>query len=812
MKNLRQLTYLFSVILLMLAACTEDEEEIPGQPPTVNAGADLTGTVGNTVALNGTASDPDGDQLTTSWSIVSAPEGSSATINNASSLNASFVPDVAGPYTIQLSVSDGNYDSVTDEVLVTVEESVGEPPVPLIVDKNGMEISVDNENNTVSIGTNYLLDAGNSFDPDGDELTFTWEVVSAPENADYSFTESADKKQTTFAPKTIGDYVIKVTVTDTNENAASKEVTLSAVAESVLITENVDADTTWIDLFADPSMPDYVVKNNISVNASLTIEPGVVIHLDEDVKVTVPSGGTMIAEGTQDKTITFTSSDEAGKIYWGGLLFESSSANNSLNYVNVRYGGGDDIVYASGWRQASLAIDQDSKLNISNSAITNSEGDGLFAVGSGSITLFENNTFANNAGYAMSASINQAGAIAPSNTFEDNPETNNRENLVRIYDSSLEEDQEWHALGGNASYVFVGNSTVNASLTIHEGARLEFEETVTLTIESGGVLAAKGTTDNKIVFTSAKIAEGQNWGGMVIKSSSINNELDHVQILHSGGDEDLIYDGGWRAASLGIDQKAKLKLTNTEIAHGNATGLFVHREGILEAFGNNNFHDNAGYALFIPANQVGMVDAATTITENTEDVVAILQSTFNIDANFSDDNNPGWVALNGEARYLITDKLTIDDDLVVAPGAHFMINEDVVMEITTTGSLKAVGTPDSLIVFTATSEDGNNNWGGMVIKSDNGNEIRYAKVNYAGNGDLFYASGWRQAIIGIDNNSTLQLFNTEVTNSKSYGLVVHSGGSVNGQTSADTDPAGTVITGGENTFSNNTSGDILFVE
>lgn len=812
MKNLKHLVYLLFALLLIIAACKEDEEEIPGQPPTVSAGPDLMGTVDDPVNLNGTATDPDGDQLTIGWEIVTSPDGSSATISNPTSLNTSFTPDVAGTYTLKLTADDGNYDPVSDEVTVTVEESVGEPPVASIVDKNGSEINADNENNTVPVGSSYLLDASNSYDPDEDDLTFAWEVTSAPENADYTFTESADKTQATFAPKTTGEYNIKVTVTDPDENTATAEVTLTATAESILITENVDADTIWIDLFADPAMPDYIVKNDIAVNASLTLQPGVVVHLDEDVIMTVASGGTMIAEGTQEKNIIFTSSDEAGQVHWGGLLFKSSSANNSLSHTIFNFGGGNDyFIYTSEYIKANIGIEEDGKLKIANSQIMNSEGDGLVVVGTDNLSLFENNTFANNKNYAMSISVNQAGAITASNVFQDNADTQNRENVIRIYDSSMDMDQEWFALGGNASYVFVGDAVINAKLTIHEGALLEFGEGVMLTVESSGVITAKGTADKKIVFTGTSISEGQNWGGLLIKSTSVNNELDHVQILHAGGEQYFVYDGEYRSANLGLENGAKLKVTNSEIANSAAHGLFVHTNAVLTAFGNNNFHDNTSFPLFMPANQVGMVDSATTFTTNGDDVVAITGSTFDSNASFRDESNPRWVALNGEARYLITGELNIDDNLIVAPGAYFMINENVVLEVTTTGSLKAVGTVDSLIVFTAYNEDGNNNWGGLAIKSDNGNDIQYAKISYAGTDQyLIYSGAYFQANIGVEDNSSLQLLNTEVSNSKGYGLAVHANATVNGLSGADTDPANTLITEGQNTFSNNASGDVIF--
>lgn len=818
MKNLsKHLSVSFLALLLMISACKK-EEEVPGQPPTVDAGPDLTGSVGNTVALAGTADDPDGDALTYTWSIVSAPSGSSATISSPDNLSTSFVPDAVGPYTLKLSVNDGHYDPVTDEVIVTVEEALGEPPVATIVNESGLEINAENENNTAPLGTNYLLDASDSYDPEQDELTFAWEVTSAPENADYTFTESANKQQVTFAPKTIGDYVIKVTVTDTDENVASAEVTLTATAESIIVTENVDADTTWIDLFSDPAMPDYIVKDNISVNALLNLEPGVVVHLDEDIILTVESGGTLVAQGTEDNKITFTSSDEAGQVYWGGLLFNSSSANNLLSHVKVSYGGGGDLMYLYGgvnsYAGANIGINENGKLQMTHTEISYSEGDGMVINGSDNLTLFTNNTFSNNSDYAMTISINLAGQIDTTNAFNDNTETNEKENTIRVYDSTLEEDQEWLALDGGASYLFVSDVTINAALTINEGTRLEFEEDVKMTIETEGTLIAKGTQDNKVVFTSANIGGGIKWGGILVNSSNVNNALDYVDVSHAGGSDILyIYNGinSYVGANIAISDNAKLKITNSIISHSEGHGIVVDDEGSISAFASNNFNNNSGYPILMQANLGGMVDEATVFTDNGNNTVTIYSSTLNDDASYSDAVNGNWKAMQNDVSYLFLGNITVEDSMVIAEGAQLKFAEEARLHVTS-GYLKAIGIVDNLIVFTNTTQNSNALWGGILIESSNtNNQIKNAEVSYAGGADMLYIYGginqYVAANIGVDEGGKLQLEGTKVANSGGYGLVVGEG-QVNGLTKEATDPEATIEAANE--FSGNTSDNVLF--
>jgi hypothetical protein len=92
-----------------------------GTPPIARAGEDISTELGIPVVLDGReSSDGDGDQLTFAWRVASGPVVTSS-ISNPSGSRTTFTPGDGGLYTIELTVSDGVYDSIdTLEVMVTI--------------------------------------------------------------------------------------------------------------------------------------------------------------------------------------------------------------------------------------------------------------------------------------------------------------------------------------------------------------------------------------------------------------------------------------------------------------------------------------------------------------------------------------------------------------------------------------------------------------------------------------------------------------------------------------------------------------------
>jgi hypothetical protein len=87
-------------------------------PPAVNAGPDVSGYVGGTLTLNGSATDADGDALTVAWSYT-APAGVTCTFGSPSSPVSTISCDGEGTITVTLTANDGRA-SASDTATVTL--------------------------------------------------------------------------------------------------------------------------------------------------------------------------------------------------------------------------------------------------------------------------------------------------------------------------------------------------------------------------------------------------------------------------------------------------------------------------------------------------------------------------------------------------------------------------------------------------------------------------------------------------------------------------------------------------------------------
>jgi len=172
------------------------------RPPVANAGPDQSIHANGLVTLDGSgSSDPDGNPITYAWSFLSRPDGSSAAFSNPVAVNPTFVADQPGDYQVQLIVTDSlGAASQPDQVVISTTNSA-----PIAEAGPDQAIAL--------MGTTVHLDGTQSYDPDGDPITYEWTFASTPPGSNATLI-NANTATPSFLADVYGTYLVRLIVSD----------------------------------------------------------------------------------------------------------------------------------------------------------------------------------------------------------------------------------------------------------------------------------------------------------------------------------------------------------------------------------------------------------------------------------------------------------------------------------------------------------------------------------------------------------------------------------------------------------------------
>ena len=187
--------------------------------PVANAGTNQNVTAATLTTLDGTAStDADLDGLSYTWSLISKPSSSNATLSSTTSPKPTFTPDVAGTYVASLVVSDGKDRSPTAVVTVIASGS------------NSAPVANAGSAQSVSTAAVVTLNGTGSTDANGDTLTYRWTLTSKPTSSTAALS-SATVASPTFTADLAGSYVASLVVNDSKvDSTNTSTVTITASA------------------------------------------------------------------------------------------------------------------------------------------------------------------------------------------------------------------------------------------------------------------------------------------------------------------------------------------------------------------------------------------------------------------------------------------------------------------------------------------------------------------------------------------------------------------------------------------------------
>ena len=228
---------------------------------------------GEVLTLRGSGSyEPGGGTLTYLWSVASRPAGSSASITTPTAQNVTFTPDVAGAYTVTLTVSDTQGYSSQQTATINVGAYA-----PIAI--------VDQPSVNVLLGGAIQASAALSYDPDSLPLSYSWSVDARPSGSTATIASPANAV-VSFTPDVAGSYSLTVTVGNGTVNSVATVAVTAFAASSGTI------PLTYLPLQAAYSRAtDKLVIVSTNPNALHIVDPTAAT----DVNVALPTGVKALA-------------------------------------------------------------------------------------------------------------------------------------------------------------------------------------------------------------------------------------------------------------------------------------------------------------------------------------------------------------------------------------------------------------------------------------------------------------------------------------------------------------------------------------
>lgn len=168
--------------------------------PVAEAGAYQEVAIGNTVQLNGTATDADEDALSYNWSFN--PDSATAALSSSTSAAPTFIATNDTDYTLDFVTNDGAINSQINSVLIRSKSS-----------NLSLPVAVAGADQYVNTGSQVTLNALNSYSAYSRPLSYNWRMLHRPLNSIASLSDTTTP-QSSFIADQPGAYLVRLQVND----------------------------------------------------------------------------------------------------------------------------------------------------------------------------------------------------------------------------------------------------------------------------------------------------------------------------------------------------------------------------------------------------------------------------------------------------------------------------------------------------------------------------------------------------------------------------------------------------------------------
>lgn len=269
---------------------------------------------------------------------------------------------------------------------------------------------------------------------------------------------------------------------------------------------------------------------------------------------------------------------------------------------------------------------------------------------------------------------------------------------------------------------------VGALLTIEPGVEIAFGESGGLEFNNSGILDARGSAAEPIIFRGEQEGAGF-WRGLFFDNSANSNKMHFVSVQGGGS---LPWDGSNIKANILMKKESYLELVSSTIRQSGSDGLYTEgTPSALSGFGSNTFSDNMGFPLRVQAHQVGSLGRNTYQNNGTNaiEVYAASRNTHGIigEHSWPDPGAPLWINARLDIGYASeSGALTVGEGTVIEMGS------DASIAVNEMGTLSLNGSASQAIIINS-QEDKKDFWRGIHVASGSpSNVFNYAQISGAG--------------------------------------------------------------------------------
>ena len=353
----------------------------------------------------------------------------------------------------------------------------------------------------------------------------------------------------------------------------------------VIVEQDITTNTTWY------GNKIYKVTRSIDVTnrALLTIEPGCIIKFVKDVELSIAYNdyGTVLARGTKDKPILFTSESpkpEAGD--WFGFYIYDGSEGSEFDYCTIEFAGG----YSP--NQAAINL-RGGKAKFINCTVSESDSYGYEVRNDAEFTGFAYNTVTKTKRDPMLLHANCIWSLGEFNHFDSGTR-------IEVNHGDLDEPGSHYWNAQPIPFYFsnsldIGSiSATGTVLTLAPGIHLEFAPNVEVGVGYGSYLAkliAVGEANNPIVFSSSSLVpDNGDWVGIwFYEAVMTGTKIEHCVIEYGGG---YSYGGNLTFRN---DVANNVEISNSTLSYSGQFGIYkkLNSNFTTPIYNNVTFIDNA---------------------------------------------------------------------------------------------------------------------------------------------------------------------------------------------------------------------------